>query len=195
MKWYKFNICDLTNEEYEKWYSLMDEKKKKRVERARNFEDKKRTVVGEMLCRKAIFDSCGIDVEKIRFDLGEHYKPYARDLNIEFNISHSGDMVVCAVDKTPIGIDIEEIRPIDLSIAKRICTDLELQYIFGFTPNNKDFKLTEDTEILVRFFEIWTAKEAYAKFIGKGLAIISEPIKKNIEKVVIDDKYVVSIVY
>ena len=195
MKWYKFNICDFTDEEYDKWYSLMDKEKKKRVDRARNIDDKKRTVAGEMLCRKAISDCCGVNFNDIYFNLSEHGKPYVRDLNIEFNISHSGNMVVCAVNKTPVGIDIEEIRPIDLSITKRICTEAELRYIFGYLPNEEDFKLTESTETLTRFFEIWTAKEAYSKFVGKGLAIIDTPVQKNNEKMVIDDKFIVSIAY
>ena len=163
MKWYKYDIRDLTDEEYAYRYSLMNADKRKRVDRFRLIDDKKRTVAGEMLARKAIAEWCGVEPESITFAIGEHGKPYAVDLDVEFNISHSGYMVVCTVDSTPVGIDLEQIRPIDLSVAKRFCSDEELLYIFGHKPTDEDFVYTEDKEILTRFFEIWTKKEAMVK--------------------------------
>lgn len=173
MKWYKYDIRDLTDCEYNKWYSLMNEDKQHRVDRFRFMDDKKRTVAGEMLARIAIAEWCGVTPESITFGTKEHGKPYAKDLAVEFNISHSGDMVVCAVDDKPIGIDIEQIRPIDLTVAKCICADEESLYLFGHTPTERDFTYTTDTKILTRFFELWTAKEAYGKCIGEGIKSIS----------------------
>lgn len=169
MKWYKYDIRDLSDTEYNKWYSLMSTDKKRRVDRFRFVDDKKRTVAGEMLARKAIAERCCIAPASITFGIKEHGKPYAKDLDVEFNISHSGDMVVCAVDDKPVGIDIEQIRPIDLTVTKRICTNEELLHLFGYTPTEQDFAYTTDIEILTRFFELWTAKEAYGKCIGDGI--------------------------
>lgn len=169
MKWYKYDIRDLTDEEYTYWYSLMNVDKKKRVDRYRFFEDKKRTVAGEMLARQAIAEWCSVTPENIIFAIGEYGKPYTENLDAEFNISHSGNMVICAIDDKLIGIDIEQIRPIDLTVAKRICTDEELLCLFGHTPTDEDFTYTSDTTILTRFFELWTAKEAYGKCIGYGI--------------------------
>ena len=123
MKWYKFDIRDLTAADYEKWYALMSKDKQMRIDRFRFEDDRKRSVAGEMLARKAIAEWCGILAESIVLGKTETGKPYPKDLPVEFNISHSGDMVVCAVDDKPVGIDIEEVRPIDLTVAKRICTD------------------------------------------------------------------------
>ena len=166
MKWYKYDIRDLTDAEYNKWYLLMNTDKQRRVDRFRFVDDKKRTVAGEMLARKAIAEWCSVAPESITFGIKEHGKPYAKDLAVEFNISHSGDMVVCAVDDKPIGIDIEQIRPIDLAVAKRICTNEELLYLFGHTPTEQDFTYTTNAEILTSFFKLWTAKEAYGKCMG-----------------------------
>lgn len=193
MKWYKYDIRDLTDAEYDKWYSLMSEDKQQRVDRFRFVDDKKRTVVGEMLARKAIAEWCGIAPESITFGTKEHGKPYAKDLAVEFNISHSGDMVACAVDDKPIGIDIEQIRPIDLTVAKRVCTDEELLYLFGHNLMEQDFTYTTNTEILTRFFELWTAKEACGKCIGDGISFISAfPSNCSIAKYIFAD-YVINI--
>ena len=172
MKWYKYDIRDLTNEEYNKYFSLMSPEKQQRVNKFRFADDKKRTVAGEMLARKTIAEWCSVDETDIVFYKNEHGKPYLKDLPCYFNISHSSDFVVCAVSENEIGIDIEKIRPIDLKIAKKICTETELKYLFNGIPNENDFNLATDDELLSRFFKLWTAKEAYGKCKGIGVDFI-----------------------
>ena len=194
MKWYKYTIQDLSDAEYNKWYSLMSEDKQRRVDRLCFKDDKKRTVSGEMLARKSIAEWCEVTPDSIRFSIGDHGKPYVEDLDVEFNISHSGDMVVCAVDDNPVGIDIEQIRPIDLSVAKRICTEEELLYLFGHTPTKKDFGYTANTTVLTHFFEIWTEKEAYGKCLGYGLIQNEQQIPKALKKTFVLDNYCICVI-
>lgn len=172
MKWYKYDIRDLTDEEYNKYFSFMSPEKQQRVNKFRFVDDKKRTVAGEMLARKAIAEWCSVDETAIVFYKNEHDKPYLKDLSCHFNISHSGDFVVCAISENEIGIDIEKIRPIDLKIAKKICTETELKYLFNGTPNENDFNPATEDELLSRFFKLWTAKEAYGKCKGVGVDFI-----------------------
>lgn len=193
MKRYKYDIRELSNDEYQKWYSLLSVEKQHKVDRFRFEDDKKRTVAGEMLTRKAISEWCNVAVEDVIFDNKEHGKPYAVGLNVEFNISHSGDMVVCAIDRSPVGIDVEKIRPVDLNVAKRICTGDELLYLFGHIPLEQDFVYTTDIEVLTRFFEIWTKKEAYAKWIGTGIDIIKIDSTKILLQTLFDNNYIISI--
>ena len=159
----------MNKSEYDKWFALMDEEKQKKVNRYRFDDDKKRTVAGEMLARKAINELCGVSQENIIFGKTEKGKPFAENVDIYFNISHSGNFVVCAADKKSIGVDIEEIRPVKLNIAKRVYTQDELFYLFGYTPIDDDFDKTPDFQMLVRFFELWTAKEAFLKYAGTGI--------------------------
>lgn len=192
MKWYKFDIRDLTVADYEKWFALMSKDKQVRVDRFRFADDRKRSAAGEMLTRKAIAEWCGTSAESIVFGKTETGKPYAKGLPVEFNISHSGDMVVCAVDEKPVGIDIEKIRPIDLTVAKRICADDELNYLFEHVPTENDFRCTTDRNILTRFFELWTAKEAYGKCIGVGMSDIRKQILASAQ-FNLQEEYIVSI--
>lgn len=182
MKWYKYDIRDLSENEYNKWFSLMNEEKQKKVNRFHFDDDKKRTVAGEMLARKAIAVWCDVSAEEITFGKNENGKPFAENLNAQFNISHSGNIVVCAVDDNPIGIDIEQIRPVKLKVAKRIYTKNELHYLFGFDPSEDDFSIVPDDEMLIRFFELWTAKEAYLKYTGTGITDNLNSLSVNNEK-------------
>lgn len=192
MKWYKFDIRELTSADYPKWYALMSGEKQARVDRFRFADDKKRTVAGEILARKAIAEWCDVSAESIVFDKTETGKPYAKGLPVEFNISHSGDIVVCVVDDKPVGIDIEKIRPLDLKVAKRTCTDEELISLFGHTPTEQDFAYTTDHEILTCFFKLWTAKEAYGKCIGVGTRDIRKQVRA-LEQFNLQEEYIVSI--
>lgn len=172
MEWYHYNIQELTTEEYDKWYELMDAEKKARVDKFRFVEDKKRTVVGEMLARKAIAKWCQVPAESVMFGKNNYGKPFAKDLAVEFNVSHSGDMVVCAVSDRPIGVDVEQIRSIRDSVAKRICSQEELAYLSD--------PYVDEADRLSRFFEIWTAKEAYCKCIGIGIQDFSFLRQQNV---------------
>ena len=159
MKFYQYNIRDLSDDNYIRYYSLMSEEKKRRVNRFRFEDDKKRTVVGEMLARMAISEWCGVSEESIVFAIAEHGKPYAKDLNVEFNISHSADMVVCVVDDNPVGVDIEKIRTIENIVIAYACNQTEKSKISNLS--DKRYSV---------FFEIWTAKEAICKFEGIGVS-------------------------
>lgn len=185
IKWYKTDIRDLTDAEYKKWYSLMNEEKQNRVDRFRSDDDKKRTVAAEMLARKAVAQWCSVSAESVTFYIGEYGKPYVDYPDVEFNVSHSGNMVVCAIASKPVGIDIEEIRPVNLKMAKRFCSKREIEYLFGHIPQENELVHTTDNDLLSRFFKIWTQKEAYLKYIGTGL--LCDDLKIDCECSIITD--------
>lgn len=121
MKYKIININDIYNDEYRKWYSVMDVEKQNRVNRLCFVNDKKRTIVGDTLSRTMIADYCNVNYEDIVFDKNKYGKPFVKDFPIEFNISHSNDLVICAINDTPIGVDIEEVRPVDINVIKKVC--------------------------------------------------------------------------
>ena len=172
----------------------MSEEKKARVNRFRSNDDKKRSVSAEMIARNAVSEFLSIPPEEIVFEVKPSGKPSVKSFDVEFNVSHSGDLVVCAVSDSPVGIDVEQIRPIDLKIAKRICNGEELYNLFGRIPTDADFSHSENFELLTRFFKLWTAKEASSKLTGNGLSEISKPLNNRIETVVYGE-YVISIAY
>ncbi|MBR0535141.1 MAG: 4'-phosphopantetheinyl transferase superfamily protein [Clostridia bacterium] len=159
MVWFKLNVHKLSQSEYNKWISLASPEKQQRITRFCHEGDKKRSVAGEMLAKKSIAETLNIAPEEIIIKVTSQGKPYVEDRPIHFNISHCEDYVVCAVNEKEIGIDIEKIRDVNLSIAERFFTHSEREYL-----NNGD---TADKN--KRFFEIWTAKEAYLKWLGSGI--------------------------
>lgn len=136
---------------------------KDRQERLAKFKfgiDCKLSLYSELLVRHYICKEIGLSNQDIIFKKNENGKPsLLSHSEIQFNISHTRNAIVVAFSNEEIGIDIEKIRSTDLKIARRFFTPSELDYIlYNENPERA-------------FYEIWTKKEAYIKYIGTGLSM------------------------
>jgi len=83
---------------------------------------------------------------------------------LEFNVSHSADLVMLAVTSgRTLGLDVEnfEARAADIAGLDRYFAPEESAALLSLPP----------CERRRRFFELWTLKESYIKARGMGLAI------------------------
>lgn len=84
--------------------------------------------------------------------------------SLEFNISHSGGIVVCAfLLGAPVGVDIESSRRKIpwFDVAKDSFSQQEVD----------ELRKVKSSELPQRFFEYWTLKEAFIKAMGMGLSL------------------------
>lgn len=85
---------------------------------------------------------------------GPHGKPYFKNLPLSLSVSHTKEVIAIAISPENIGIDLEGKRKANYSsIAGRF-----------FHEDEKKLASGEDA-----FLEIWTAKEAYVKYTGRGI--------------------------
>ena len=106
----------------------------------------------EFLIREVMkgYDIC--DAEILRTSKG---KPYLKEGPF-FSVSHSGGCFACLVDERPVGIDIQQRRSVKArEIGKRYFTAEEREYLAESGDSG--------------FFFLWTRKEAYSKYTGRGL--------------------------
>ncbi|MBR2476693.1 MAG: 4'-phosphopantetheinyl transferase superfamily protein [Clostridia bacterium] len=192
------DISDITEEEYDLSFSYMSESRKEKSQRQRNPLAKKSTLAGEWLVRSLLCEITGRGADTFVIDADEKGKLYSHNADgLFFNISHSHGKVAVAVCDKEIGIDIETVHPVNLKLAKRVCTPDELIYIFGHLPQESGYDETENTGYIRRFLEIWTLKEAYLKCTGTGITSFDALIlpDDNFEKIKIeDDGYIMHIV-
>jgi 4'-phosphopantetheinyl transferase len=165
MEIYAFNLKDVSSELMNKLLLLIDYHHRSKIERFKNEQDKLRSLIGNVLVRSIIIKRIGIENSSIKFIKNKNGKPYLHGFpNFQFNISHSGEYVVCAIDDKPIGIDIEEIKPLNyIYIAKKIFTEKEIKYLLN----------CDEKDELSRFYEVFTLKESFVKCIGEGLHSIN----------------------
>lgn len=81
---------------------------------------------------------------------GENGKPgFPEFPGVQFNLSHTAGAVLAGVSETPVGVDIERLRPVSRHLADR----------FGEKEP-------------AAFFREWTRREAAAKRSGEGIAAL-----------------------
>lgn len=123
--------------------------------------DKKLSLYSELIVRLIACKILDTDNSSLCFETKKLGKPFIREMeDFHFNISHTKNAVVAAFSSNEVGVDIERVREFDEKIVKRFFTENEQQYV-----------LSEEKNANQRFFEVWTKKEAYVKYLGDGLNI------------------------
>ena len=93
------------------------------------------------------------------YEYGEQGKPQIVNFPKKFNLSHSGDYVVCGVSNGEVGVDIQKWVPYKERTAERFFAKEEWKLL-----QEKDEQ--ERTEL---FYRLWSRKEAYGKYTGQGI--------------------------
>jgi phosphopantetheinyl transferase len=106
--------------------------------------------------------------------LGPHGKPEHAGGSIDFNLSHTASWLLIGMTKgAAIGVDLE---------GERRFRDLDRLIGSVFSEfEQKGFEGLTEAEKTNRFHEGWTVKEAYAKAVGKGIALGLERIEYDAE--------------
>jgi|SRR5471030_3194355 len=184
------NLNEVTFNEF---ITHIDMFKQEYIRKFKNNIDADRSLLGNILVRTVICQKLKIKNYKIKFAINKYGKPILNNnIKLYFNISHSGKWVICAIDTKTIGVDVEKIQNLDITIAKQICTKNELNILYN---------VKEDKQLEI-FFKLWTLKESYVKAIGEGLnksldsfdVWLQEGIGNyNLKTYLIDKNYILSV--
>ena len=140
--------------------ALVSPAKRDRVERLLSKRNAVNMLMGEVITRMAISVRTGLKNHMLEFSLNQYGKPLLlNDPDLHFNISHSGNLVVCALDNKPVGIDVEIHKQVNLKIARRY-----------FCQDENNFIIADMGKVIERFYKIWTMKESYVKWEGRGMS-------------------------
>ncbi|WP_027084595.1 4'-phosphopantetheinyl transferase family protein [Cohnella panacarvi] len=141
---------------------LCSPRRRARLGRFRHPDDAKRSLMAEMLARAAIGAEWLPEHAsgELAFGQDRYGKPYLiGHSELHFNLSHSGRWCACAVSTAPVGVDVEQVRPMELSWTDK----------FLSADEREDLRAIGESDRLWRFYELWTRKESYAKAMGRGL--------------------------
>lgn len=154
------DISQIDEDGYGRLFAQASPERQRRADRYPRREDKIRCVAADALIRYAVEQALNISEFTVVQDaLGKPCVQGKEDFH--FNLSHSGRWVVIAYGDSPVGIDVQQMQP-DVQkdgIARRWFTVDEQNDLFDAHGDNRTR----------RFFQIWTAKESYLKYLGVGL--------------------------
>lgn len=133
---------------YRKYYSRLPDFRKEKADRMRFQEGKVQSAGAWSL------------LQRIR-------KEYGVKEQAAFNLSHSGDYVLCSVDtgcgdQTQVGCDIEMMKEPNMKVAGRFFCQSECEEILR---QNSD---AEKSDVFYRF---WVLKESFMKATRQGMAL------------------------
>ena len=123
-----------------------------RAARYRQERDRARFIVARARLRGLLAEKTGVSPSSLSFDYGDSGKPFLRDNDVQFNVSHSDDLAAYAFAyRRQVGVDIE--KETSLPEADAIASEY-------FSADERK----------LGFFVCWTRREALAKASGVGLA-------------------------
>ena len=125
-------------------------------------------VVARAALRTVLGQCLGMDPTACHFSFNAHGKPSlvmpSLQSSLQFNVSHSGDVVLIAVaDGVAVGVDVEAHRHID-DMAALAASILGPEDLVRWHADSA-------AEGAAAFYRVWTCKEAIAKAIGCGLTM------------------------
>ncbi len=157
VKVYVTDICNLSDpKENPTLMSELSEYRKQKIQRHQTVEKRRQSLGAGLLLQRVLQQ---YDKDEQFVVVNEHGKPEIEGLY--FNISHSGDKVVCVVSDKKVGCDIEKYRQSPANMAEHFYSESEKKYLAQF-----DGQLYNEA-----FLRIWTLKESYVKMTGEGMAI------------------------
>ncbi len=130
-----------------------------RIEKALSYKqekDKVTCVLAFLLLRYALYKEYSI-TELPEINTDENSKPFFVNHVCHFNLSHCDTAVACALDSAPVGIDVQDFRPVSDNVIRRVCSPAEQVLL----------QKSEHPEPL--FAAFWASKEAFGKCMGQGI--------------------------
>jgi 4'-phosphopantetheinyl transferase len=141
---------------------LLDQEELRRLNGFRFAQDRGRYAVAHANLRRILGGYCECPPAEIRFRANRFGKPELADESpsLHFSLSHSQCIAVLAVAQgPPVGVDVEEVKPIEPEVADAHFSASELAHLRGLHGD----------AWLIGFYRCWTCKEAILKAEGVGL--------------------------
>ncbi len=141
------------------YWRQLPELLQQKIIRYHRWQDQHTGLLSYLLLKKVLINQGYTEDCLTQLQKETHGRPFI-DRSIDFNISHSSQYVVCAIGAgIRLGIDIEEIRMIEVTDFKNYMT--QAQWL----------DISQPAISYAKFFDYWTIKESVMKADGRGLLI------------------------
>jgi len=145
-------------------YGILDKSEQEKANRYYFEKDKHAFTVGRAATRLLLAYYLKLSPADIEFEENRFGKPFLKSRSLQFNVSHSGNMVLLGFHaRYAVGVDVEKFRK-DVrykDIAYRFFSQNEIKALFNLP----------EASWQAAFFRCWSLKEAYIKACGMGLSM------------------------
>ncbi len=149
----------LSDEHLAACVTLLSADERARADRLRAPAARRRFIAARAFLRRELAAALGQAPDQVRLRIDDHGKPGLADAAVQFNISHSEDLAVLAIDADrAVGIDVEGRRDVHDGVARKILSSEEYRAWSDGAPETRNDRL----------LRAWTRKEAALKALGSG---------------------------
>lgn len=140
---------------------LVSTQRRKKIQRYVFETDRKLSLYAALLTLLSLSSVSELSALELVFDIDAKQKPVLLSTtDYHFNLSHTRGFVLCGIsDDSTIGVDVEKIAVAPMEVMKQVFHPEETKYVETAPTLERD----------LRFFRIWTRKEAYTKQLGTGI--------------------------
>lgn len=153
-----------SDEELNSYWSLLSKEEQVRAQRFYFKKDKYHFLKSRGILKILLSNYLDLNPESIIFEYTKFGKPFLKNTNLQFNVSHAAGRGLFAFTfDSLIGVDIEKIK-----------TEIEFKNLVNrfFSKNEAAIILGLKCQDQAKaFFKCWTRKEAFIKAHGEGLSI------------------------
>jgi len=155
---------DLSPFRYQQYLSLLSPELQEKNMRYTQWKDRMANLFGKLLLADALERSGYVSDCMKAINYNSYGRPYIDD-GIDFNLSHSGNYVICAIGrKLRLGVDIEEIKPVHFDEFSEVMTATQWQ------------EIKQSGNPLRTFYSYWAIKESVIKADTRGMSISLDKI-------------------
>ncbi|MBN2684366.1 MAG: 4'-phosphopantetheinyl transferase superfamily protein [Pontiellaceae bacterium] len=157
--------------------SVLSAREREKAARFRREADRASSIAARGALRILLSGYSGLPAPAITFSYTDNGKPFIKNSDIAFNLSHSAEWVLIAISQgRKIGVDIEKVK-------RTMKVERVAERYFSAEEQSA---IQTSADPCALFFELWARKEAYVKACGSTLFSelkrISVPIEATAEK-------------
>ncbi len=145
--------CFIDNKLFKHYFETVPLERRKKINRLIPLASKRLSLGAGVALSVALADF-GLSKHDAEIQYDKKGKPILKNNSAYISLSHSGHYAVASIASHNVGVDIEEIKPVEDGVIKRVTTKNEQEQI----KNLRDF------------YRLWTAKECMLKITGEGLS-------------------------
>ena len=142
---------------FAKYYGCASSDRRDRMECLRNEDDRLRSLAAGLMLEQAL-NACGVPPNLRRVERMQNGKPVLAESSLQFSLSHSGSVALCAISASPVGADVQTLRMPSPALVKRVCSAEEQRW------------LSSQPDFAVAFTSLWARKESLLKATDRTIA-------------------------
>lgn len=154
------DTAEWTEKELTKAMPFLTSERKERLNKLKNLSAFRLSVGAGLLLYFALRKN-GLQNRMDEIQKEIHGKPFLPDSGFFFNLSHSGNIALCAFGNVDLGADIQQIKKTVPQKTAKILSPQEKEYL----------KAKEGRGQVEVFYKIWARKESLMKWDGRGLRL------------------------